>query len=63
MRFAIKELREQAGITQEKLAETSGISRATIARLESNETAVCNSQTLSKLAEALNSSVSNLFVE
>ena len=63
MRFAVKELREKKGITQEQLAEISGVSRATISMLETNETKVCNSSTLTKLAEALNSPVSNLFVE
>lgn len=63
MRFAVKEVREEKGITQEQLAEASGVSRATISKLETNTTDVCNSQTLTKLAEALDSPVSALFVE
>lgn len=63
MKFAIKEQRERVGMSQEQLAEKSGISRATLSKLETNSTEACNSQTLSKIADALNVPVSNIFVE
>ncbi len=60
--YAIKERREVLGMTQEKLAEKSGVSRATIAALESGsaETATTTS-TLIKLAEALDCKVADIF--
>ena len=63
MKFAVKEAREKKGITQEQLAEQSGVSRATISKLETNGTDVCSSLTLTKLAETLECPVSALFVE
>ena len=63
MKFAVKEVRESKGISQEKLAEISEVSRATISKLETNTTDVCSSLTLTKIAEALNVPVSSLFVE
>lgn len=63
MKFNIKNIREKKELTQEQLVERSGVSRATISKLESNETSVCNSQTLTKLADALGVPVSSLFVD
>jgi transcriptional regulator with XRE-family HTH domain len=62
MKLLLKEIREKKGITQDELAEKSGISRATISKLE-NEVTVFNSQTLSKLADALDTPVSKFFVQ
>ena len=62
MKLLLKEIREKKGITQDELAEKSGISRATISNLE-NEVTVFNSQTLSKLADALDTPVSKFFVQ
>ncbi len=62
MKLLLKEIREKKGITQDELAEKSGISRATISKLE-NEASVFNSQTLSKLADALDTPVSKFFVQ
>lgn len=62
MKLLLKEIREKKGITQDELAEKSGISRATISKLE-NEVSVFNSQTLSKLADALDTPVSKFFVQ
>lgn len=61
MRFAIKELREKSGITQEQLAEKVGVSNTSIEELESNSTDICNSKILSKIAEVLGVSVSDIF--
>ncbi|WP_417361838.1 DUF4870 domain-containing protein [Galbibacter sp.] len=49
----IKELRTQKGITQEELAEISGLSLRTIQRIENNET-VPRGDSLKRLAIALN---------
>lgn len=63
MKFAIKEKREEIGISQEQLAEKADISRATLSKLETNSVDYCNSKTLIKIADALNLPVSHLFVE
>ena len=63
MRFQIKELREKRHLTQEELAEISGVSRATLSKLETNAVDVCQSKTLVKIAEALNVKVGSIFVE
>src|SRR5690606_421847 len=51
----IKELRTQKGITQEELADLSGLSLRTIQRIENNET-VPRGDSLKRLAIALNTS-------
>ena len=62
MVFMIKEKREEAGMTQEKLAEKSGVSRATIAALESlNKETATTTDTLIKLATALECKVMDIF--
>lgn len=61
MGYKIKALREALGMTQEELAEKSGISRQTISSLENNQTRSTSTKTLEKIAAALNSTVGNLF--
>ncbi len=61
MGFRIKELRESCNMTQEELAERSGVSRGTISALESGEDKTTTTKTLLKLAKALNSTVDRLF--
>ena len=63
MRFTIKEQRQKKHLSQEMLAELSGVSRATISRLETNATDVCSSNTLVKIADALNVKVNALFMD
>lgn len=60
MGYHVKELREAVGMTQEELAEKSGVSRMTISALENKD---CNttSKTLRKIAEALGVTVDRLF--
>lgn len=55
----IKELRKKAGLTQQQLANTIGVSRSTIGMLEKNLQGVGN-DTLLKLAEFFNVSVDYL---
>lgn len=61
MKYKIREMREQKGITQDELSEKSGITRATLWRLESGE--VTTTKTLMKIADALDVSVSDLFFD
>lgn len=53
----IKELREQRGINQEKLAEILNINKATLSRIERGETKTVGSDILMALAERFNVSV------
>lgn len=61
MGYRVKELREQANMTQTELAQASGISRATIVALESGQEIVVKSSTLQSVASALKCKVSDLF--
>lgn len=57
----LKEVREKRGWTQQELAEKSGVSRTTIWMLENHKTDCANTNTLVRLADALNMKVSSLF--
>lgn len=61
--YKVRELREKRKISQEKLAEKAGVSRATIASLEApdSETTTTTS-TLIKIAAALDCKVSDIFL-
>ena len=58
----LKELRTERGISQEKLAEMSGISRATLSKIENNEECVVNTRTIAKLAEVFEVKPSEIFL-
>lgn len=60
MKEKLKELRARKKMTQEALAAASGVSRATIAALESGATDSTTVGTIKKLAEALGTTPSNL---
>lgn len=62
MEYKIKELRERKRMSQAELSQLSGVSRATIIRIESTDNVVINTQTLERLAKALNVSVKTLFL-
>ena len=49
----LKELRLQADLTQEELAKKAGVSRVNIAMLESGKQPTAKSDTIIKLAKAL----------
>jgi transcriptional regulator with XRE-family HTH domain len=57
---ALVRLRRQAGLSQRQLQERSGIDRSVLSRLESGEKQQGSPATLTKLASALNISVSEL---
>ena len=58
----IKEVREAKKMTQEELAILSGISRGTISALENGVERNTTSKTLLKLAEALSTTVDQIFL-
>jgi transcriptional regulator with XRE-family HTH domain len=62
MEYKIKELREKRKLSQAELAQLSGVSRATIIRLENTEEVILTTSTLEKLANALNVSIKSLFL-
>lgn len=61
MRYRVKELREKLGMTQQELADKSGVSRGIIVRLESGLDVATMTSTLIKLADALECEVSDVF--
>ena len=63
MKLRIRELRQAKGVTQEELAERSGISRATIWALETNTEKVTTTKTLLSIAGALDVPVDDLFFD
>ena len=60
--FTIKSLRKKMNMTQEKLSEASGVSRAIIAGLESGSRTSTSTDTLVKIAAALDVDVSDIFL-
>ena len=61
MGYKIREAREAMGITQEQLAKKSGVSRSTIWALENGTKKTTTTKTLLKLANALNTTIGNIF--
>lgn len=62
MEYKIKELREKKRMSQAELSNLSGVSRATIIRIENEDNVVVNTKTLEQLARALNVTVKYLFL-
>ena len=62
MAYRIRQIREQQGISQIELCEKTGLTKATIWRLETEPGAVTTSTTLVKIAEALNVTIDDLFL-
>ncbi len=62
VRRNIKKYRKEKGITQEKLAELTGLSLNFISKIESIKMHKCFSlETLGRIADALNISIKDLF--
>ncbi len=61
LKYNIKEIRKKKGISQWKLAEMSGIARATISQLENGKEIDVRISTLIALSRALNCAPSKLF--
>ena len=62
MPYRIREARVEMNMSQEELAEKSGVSRATISKLEQGELASTKVDTLVKLAKALKRTVGDIFL-
>ena len=58
----LKDFRIERGLSQEELAEKSGISRTTLSKIENNEEAAVNTRTIAKLAEVFNVKPSDIFL-
>lgn len=63
MEYKVKEIREELGLSQENLAKKSGVSRTIISGLESGAIKETSTKTLSKIADALNKKVSDIFFD
>lgn len=57
----LRELREKAGLTQEELAEKSGVSRTIISFIETGKERQMTSGTMKRIAEALDLTVPEVF--
>lgn len=62
MGFKIKEVRKSLKMSQEELAEKSGVSRGTIVALEAGTERVTTTKTLVALAAAMNVSIDQIFL-
>lgn len=62
MLFKIREARKASGFTQAELAKRANVSRATIIGLENGSITVTTTETLTKIAGALNKKVSEIFL-
>ena len=58
--YKIKEYRKEAGMTQEELANKSGVSRGIIVRLEGSDNAETTVGTLCAVADALGVDIKKL---
>lgn len=63
MKMRIKEIREEKNMTQEELENKSGISRQTISAIENGKTTNVKSGTLIALAEALETTLDDIFFD
>ena len=61
MENRLKQFREEKGWSQTKLSEESGVSRVTINSLENGKVQVAKTDTLTKIADALDRTVSEVF--
>lgn len=59
----LKDYRSAKKISQEELASLSGVSRQTISAIENNGAESATTKTLAKIAQALGTTVSELFLE
>ena len=61
MGYKIKEIRESLRMTQEELAEKSGVSRVTISAMENGVERNTTSKTLLSIARALGVTIDQIF--
>jgi transcriptional regulator with XRE-family HTH domain len=63
MHYKIRDFRRELHMSQQKLAEASGVSRAIISGLENGSIEVTTTETLLKIARALGKKVSDIFLD
>ena len=63
MGYKIRECRKEKNMSQCELAEKSGVSRTVISGLESGAITTTTTDTLLKIAKALNKKVADIFFE
>ena len=63
MGYKIKEFRNEIKMSQDELAKKSGVSRTIISGLESGTITTTTTDTLLKIAKALNRKVAEIFFE
>ena len=63
MGYKIKEFRNEIRMSQDELAKKSGVSRTIISGLESGTLTTTTTDTLLKIAKALNRKVAEIFFE
>lgn len=63
MGYKIKEIREEKGMTQDELSKKSGVARSIINGLETGRTKTTTTDTLKKIANALEKKVSEIFFD
>jgi len=63
MAYNIKEVRMQKGMTQEELSIKANVSRAIVSKLENEDNIVTSTETLKKIANALDVRVSDIFLD
>lgn len=61
MKNRVKEFREKLGLTQEELAEISGVSRTTISGFENESIEITTNTTMDRIAEALGKKTKTVF--
>lgn len=62
MHNTIKERREALKLNQDQLSEKSGVTRTVISQLETGKRTVITSDTMLKLAKAMDCSVTDIFL-
>lgn len=62
MEYHIKNIRQKQNMSQAELARKAGVSRATICGLESGSITITTTDTLIKIATALEKKVSDIFL-
>ena len=61
--YRIREYREKLNMTQEELSRKANVSRSIISELETGRRFSTNTETLVKIAKALNVSLSQIFLK
>ena len=63
MGYKIKEIREAKGMSQQQLAERSGVARSIINGRETGRTQTTTTKTIQKIARALDKKVDEIFFD